>query len=69
MKLLKIIFGLFIALFLLSGVIVILLPILGITFGLIGAVFGLIWKIVTHPVVLIVFVAVLAFSLYKKSRQ
>jgi hypothetical protein len=68
MQVLKILFGLFIALFLISGVCIVLLPLLGVTFGLVGAVIGFVWKLVTHPLVLIIFVALLAVGFFKKAK-
>ena len=67
MKVIKILFGLFIALFFVSGILVFLIPLMGITWGIISTVVGVIWNLVTHPVVLVLMVALLAYGYFKKS--
>jgi len=63
----KILFWIFVALFLISGVFKLLGAILNVTFGIIGAIMSFIWNIVFNPIVLILVIIYLIYRFSKKS--
>lgn len=65
---LKLILGGFLALFALSGLLVLLTAALGLTFGVVGGAIALVWHVVSNPVVLVLIVVVLALALNNKAK-
>ena len=63
----KVLIGLFIGLFAISGVIALISAVVGMTFGVIGLIFSFVWKILFNPIVLVIIIIVLAYKLNKKS--
>ena len=66
-KLIMVLAGLCIGIFLLGGAITLLGTIFTITFGVIGAVIGWLFKVLLTPAVLVLIIIFLAYKLNKKS--
>lgn len=63
----KVLLGIFIVLFAISGLFSLLGAALHLTFGILGVILSFIWNIVSNPVVLILIVVYLIYKLNKTS--
>ena len=63
----KVVLGIFIGLFLVSGVFKLIGLVIGVTFGVVGIAMKAVWGILSSPVILILIIIILAYKLNKKS--